>query len=287
MKRATLTSPAFIAAFAALLLGAVGLRGAVRILGIHLAKLPVEAPGGRQVHAIPFKIGAWERQGSDEVLSAEALEELDTDNYVSRLYVGTWEGQPVGLDFHAAYYTGMIDTVPHVPERCFVGGGMSITGASRVVKVPLDMSAFSPDTTVDAENGVVWTAFTQDHSRVRLPFGVENLRMNVTRFAAPGVSQEVYAGYFFIANGSVAPKAEDVRSLAFKLTDDYAYFAKVQFTSFQAASAEDLAAQAADFLREGLPEIMRCLPDWVEVQAGRYPEDNPRGRAGAARGQSQ
>lgn len=278
MKTPSLTSPAFLAACGVLALSAVGLRAAINVMGVHVEKLPIEAVGGRQVHAIPVKIGTWERQGSDEVLSAEALEELDTDNYVSRLYVGPWNGQQTGMDFHAAYYTGMIDTVPHVPERCFVGGGMSITGGSRVVKVPLDISQFSPDKTVDetSAGGKVYTAFTQDHSRVRLPLGIEDLKINVTKFSAPGSTQEIYAGYFFIANGKVAPRAEDVRALAFRLTDDYAYFAKVQFTSFQATSAEDLAAQAADFLQSGLPEIMRCLPDWIEVQAGRYPEDNPR-----------
>lgn len=278
MKSRSLANPAFLAALAALIVSAVGLRAAIDALGVHVSKLPIYAVGGRQVHAIPHKIGPWERQGADEVLSAEALEELDTENYVSRLYVGEWDGQMVGLDFHAAYYTGMIDTVPHVPERCFVGGGMSITGGSHVVKIPLDLSQYTPDPTVTAEEaeGVVYTAFTQDHSRVRLPAGVEDLKMIVTKFSAPGTEQDIYAGYFFIANGKLAPRAEDVRALAFRLTDDYAYFLKVQFTSFQAKSAEDLAAQAASFLKDGLPEIMRCLPDWIEVQAGRYPQDNPR-----------
>jgi hypothetical protein len=279
MKRATLTSPAFLAAFAILVASAIGLRAATRIMGIHDQKLPIHALGNRQIHALPVKIGAWERQGADDVLSAEALEELDTENYVSRVYMAKIDGRDVALDFHAAYYTGMIDTVPHVPERCLIGAGMSKTGESRVVRIPLDMGAFAPDTTVDTEKagGEVLMAFTQDGTRVRLPVNLaQDLSMNITEFAAPGVKQRIFAGYFFIANNGIAPRAAGVRSLAFRLTDDYAYYLKVQFMSFQVESAEELAAQAADFLRGGLPEIMRCLPDWVEVQEGRYPDDNPR-----------
>ncbi len=275
MRRPTLTSPAFLAAFAILIGSAVGLRATIGLLGIHVQKAAIYAPGGRQVHAIPTKVGSWERYGSDEVLSAEALEELDTDNYVSRAYATKWNGVETLLDFHAAYYTGMIDTVPHVPERCFVGGGMSISGRHGRVRIPLDVSGYTPDPTATGDREVL-QAFTQDGARVRLPFDVQDLRMNVMEFAAPGVKQPIFAGYFFIANNSIAPTAEDDRALAFRDVDYYAYFVKVQFTSFQANSAEELAEQAADFLKEGLPEIMRCLPDWIEVQEGRYPADHPR-----------
>ena len=32
------------------------------------------------------------------------------------------------------------------------------------------------------------------------------------------------------------------------------------------------------------PEIMRGVPDWIEVERGEYPEDNPRGPAASAGG---
>jgi hypothetical protein len=40
------------------------------------------------------------------------------------------------------------------------------------------------------------------------------------------------------------------------------------------STAEELAAEASSLLGELLPEIMRCVPDWVEVEAGRYPANN-------------
>ena len=39
-------------------------------------------------------------------------------------------------------------------------------------------------------------------------------------------------------------------------------------------SAEELAQEASSLLGELLPEIMRCVPDWVEVESGRYPANN-------------
>jgi hypothetical protein len=32
---------------------------------------------------------------------------------------------------------------------------------------------------------------------------------------------------------------------------------------------------AGRFLDENFAEIMRCTPDWVEVELGEYPPDNP------------
>jgi hypothetical protein len=90
------------------------------------------------------------------------------------------------------------------------------------------------------------------------------------------------AGYFFIANGSAVAGADGVRLLAFDLKNDYAYYMKVQFTSMQAESPEELAEVASSLLDDLLGEMMLCVPDWIDVLAGRWPEDNPR-RAEAER----
>jgi hypothetical protein len=70
--------------------------------------------------------------------------------------------------------------------------------------------------------------------------------------------------------------AEQVRLLAFNLTDDYAYYLKVQITSGGVESPQELASLAGSLLDDLLGEIMRCVPDWTEVRAGRYPPDHPR-----------
>lgn len=273
-----LVSPAFLLSMLTLVVGAIGLRAAVAHKGIYLQKLPITAPDGAVFHTLPPSVGVWERVGQDQMLSAEVRAELGTDNYLSRYYRRTDTDEQVVLELHCAYYTGMIDPVPHVPERCFVGGGLMPAGAPRVLSVPIDVSRLTPDREADPDvfGGVVYTARASNHLPVRMPVGIEKLRMNVSKFVDGRTGGTVYAGYFFITNGGVVPRAGDVRALAFKLTDDYSYYTKVQFTSSTVRSAEELVEHAANMLNDMLPEIMRRVPDWVEVVEGRYPPDNPR-----------
>lgn len=282
MTWSRLTSPAFLVAMLTLVGATVGHKAAIRAQGIYLKKLPIEAPESRVFHTLPSTAGAWSAvpSPSDRPLSKEVLETLGTENYVSRQYVKKFGDRLISLELHCAYYTGMVDTVPHVPERCFIGGGMAQMGGSKQLPVPLDTSRFAVDRDADpaANGGPIYMTYDDRGQRVRMPRRVDRLTMNVTRFQQQGI--DVYAGYFFIANGGTAPRAEDVRFLAFDLTDDYAYYAKVQFTSATVKSEAELAAMAADFLNDMLPEIMRRTPDWVEVVAGRYPPDHPR-RAGS------
>ncbi len=281
-----LIGPAFVLAVVALVGAGVGLRAAAHAMGAHLVKLRIDPPDGLAFHTLPKEANGWQYfpSAADQPLSAEVLDELGTPNYLSRVYTKEIGGRNVFIEVHCAYYTGMVDTVPHVPERCFVGSGMAIVSASEEVRVPLDLDRYVRDADVDESRigGPVRKGFAGVRT-VRMPVGIENLRMMVTRFRDAASNRETYAGYFFIANGGTAPSADDVRLLAFKLKDDYAYYAKVQFTSSFATSPEDLAAIAADFLDGMFPEIMRRVPDWVEVVEGRYPSNNPR-RARSAGG---
>lgn len=281
MKTNLLRTPHFILALALLVAAAVGVRFAVGFLEIHLRKLPIEPASGLRFHSLPAETPTWRRYGPEAPpLSSEVLDELGTSNYISRLYIET--DPPEGergriIDLHCAYYTGMIDTVPHVPERCFVGGGMSIDGAAgRLVEVPLDLDRFPRAPFVDEDRfGVIRRGRTGPTSNapgvfVRMPRGLENLRINVTRFAGDD-GAAVYAGYFFIANGAIAPRAGDIRGLAFNPQERFAYYAKVQITSSDVSSPEELATLAADFLEEMLPEIVRRTPDWISVLEGEHP----------------
>lgn len=264
------------------LLGSAGTLGAIiTTLKLQLKKLPIEPGSGLKFHTLPEEFPGW-KMVSDDVMSADAVAELGTENYVSRWYAqrtaGARKDDSVGLQLHCAYYTGMIDTVPHVPERCMIGGGMEYAGDSKIVKVPIDISRLTPDPdhTPDAR-GKLWMGRNDRvPSRIRLPYGIENLQMRVTPFRDAGDRTTVYAGYFFIANGGVVPNADDVRLLAFKLEDDYAYYAKIQFMSSTVESAEDLARLAGGMLDEIFPDIMMRVPDWALVEEGIYPRDNPR-----------
>lgn len=277
--------PALAVGITVLSVSALALGTLLEAMHVHLKKLPIEARDGIKLHTMPTSIPIteprWVQARPDEISSAEGVEELGTTNYLTRWYrrAGSADEGAALVQLHLAYYTGMIDTVPHVPERCMVGGGMELAGPSEAVAVPLDFSRLTPDPYApkDEVGRPVWMARSgETHSRVRLPRGIEDLRMTCTPFRDQSAKATVMAGYFFIANGGVVASANDVRLLAFRLTDDYAYYVKVQFMSSSVESAEELAAIAADMLNDLFPDLMRRLPDWVDVQEGRYPPDNPR-----------
>lgn len=290
----SLLRPAFLTALAVLAASAIGMSAGIRAFGIYLSKLPVHAPEGRTLNSIPTETASWIKAGPDRIESADVVATLGTDNYLSRTYVERKPRDPAKprvLELHLAYYTGMIDTVPHVPDRCFIGGGMSQGTKAVYLPLALDRSRWFPDPDVDEglRGSVIRYRLADDHrytsrpgQSVRLPREPESLRMRVMGFDAPE-GPRVYAGYFFIANGGHTDSAQNIRTLAFNLTDDYAYYLKVQCTSATASSEEELAAMSSELLSELIGEIMLCVPDWIEVQAGRYPPDNPkRAQAGAS-----
>jgi len=272
-----LLNPAFLAALFVLLFAGTGLGALIRYADIHLQKLPIEPANGLRFHTLPTEAPGWRRVGQDQVMTEEILQTLGTENYVSRVYrqrEPAPDSDPIEFELHCAYYTGTIDTVPHVPERCFVGGGMSIDAGSRIVDVPLDLDRFPIDAFIDQElhGGVIRSGRTTRGVYVHMPRDIEGLKMNVTRFRDRG-GRRFYAGYFFLANGGHVATANGVRSLAFKLNDTYAYYAKVQFMSYHASSAEELAQVAADFLNEMFPDIVERTPNWVDVVEGRHTSD--------------
>ncbi len=292
MNRPSPTHPAFIIALALMLAAALGFGAVISRYRLHLTKLEIQPAKDRQLSSLPSETEFWRQISADQVEAAEVLEVLGTRNYVSRTYEQKRaegdESRPIRLELHAAYYTGMIDTVPHVPERCFVGGGLQQATSSRIIPLPLDTSSWAADPSVPenlaGEAGELFTARTQygysdaPGTRIRLPRGVtpeSTIPMRVSSFGATGESQ-LFAGYFFVANGGVVANANDVRTLAFDLTSDYAYYLKVQVTSVSVGSPEELAEASASLLDGLLPELMRCVPDWIEVETGRYPADNPR-----------
>lgn len=286
MTRGLLFHPASLAALALLALSAAGMNVALKAYGVSLVKKPIEAPDGRRLAAIPAETPGWTRLGADHLLSAEEVEELDTDNYLSRVYVERNPAdpqRPAAIVFHAAYYTGPAATTQHVPERCNVGAGMALVGGPWIVTVPLDRSTWEP--VRDLPEGLEGPVYTTrlpygTHSsapglRVRLPaMPEEGLQMRVTEYASPGGGRQ-FAGYFFIVNGRTRTSAQQAQLAVQDLWTDYSFYLKVQFTSAQARSPEELAAWAGRLLDDLFGELMRCAPDWVDVLNGDYP---PRGR---------
>lgn len=281
-----LMRPAFGVSMGLLLAMALGLTTTLGALGIFLQKKQIQAPGGRNVASLPLETDNWIAVGpSNADLSIEMVEELGTSNYLMRVYEQK-KAEPgkakAQVQLHLAYYTGMVDTVPHVADRCMTAHGMQPVRLAEELPVKLDASTWRADDLVpkDAQGMAVFTGRTSRYSdrpnlRVRLPKGIDDLRMRFSTFDIGG-NQRSVAGYFFMANGGYTPSPEGVRVLAFKLQDNYAYYLKIQTTLNGAVDSQEAARLTGQLLSDLMPEIARCAPDWVEVESGNYPPDNPR-----------
>jgi len=272
---------AFILVCLVLVASGVGFTFAVQSLNVYLKKKPV--PMRQHFDNISLTLGNWEAIAEGDKLSEEMVEELGTDKYLDRRYALEGEPRKGNVALHLAYYTGMIDAVPHVPDRCFVGAGLNITTPPHNVPLTISRQAWREDadlvslatgepyqyvTCIDDITGRVQT--------VRMPQGEFKLRtVEFSDKKDPG--QRIFGGYFFIANGRVAHTPEDVKKLAFIKSEEYAYYCKIQLSmsgSGRQFDEERFVAMAGDFIQVLLPELMRCLPDWADVEAriAREPE---------------
>jgi hypothetical protein len=218
MNLKALRNPGFIAAFLILCGAGAGIKAGIERYSIYLQKKPIyPEPVGekeRNLRGIPFTTAQWQREGQDHIERSETIEVLGTENYLTRFYVERKvpEGKrPQVIQFHAAYYTGAIDTVPHVPERCFIGAGMTLTGGPWVIPIPLDTSDWAPATNAPEKyKGRVYTTrLSNEYStagggrRVNLPIDLtptQPLSLRISEYSSKS-GDKSYAGYFFVGNG--------------------------------------------------------------------------------------
>lgn len=250
--------------------GGIGFRYMARAADAYFAKMPV--PLRKPLTSIPQQLGPWISQRGDLQLTAEVEEALGSKHYFDRVYAR--EGDMTGINVHIVYYTGLIDAVPHVPDRCFVAGGWASTSLPVNLDLPVDRSGWDLDGEhVNLRTGEPYPQVTYRHRvtgemiTVRLPAGGFELRTTEFR-KADRPDKRIYAGYFFIANGETTPWPEKVRSFAFDLRTRYAYYAKVQFTTEvpEDFERERFAENVSDLMGHLLPELMSCLPDWAEIE---------------------
>ena len=143
-----LRQPGFVVVFAILLVAAVSLNASVEFLQLHFQKRPVDLRS--ELTALPSKLGPWVQVSKDEPLPVDEGHMLGTDKYVFRCYVDSrqisrerlakFDGQDfetrrklisqlqnenpkAAISFAVTYYTGMVDTVAHIPDRCYIADG--------------------------------------------------------------------------------------------------------------------------------------------------------------------
>ena len=262
---------ALVAACLALLVSSMAFRYAVGALNIYLRKEPVALRGS--FTTISRTAGQWVQVGEDSPLDDAVLLELGTRDTLSRVYVLNDDPRQGLLNVHVAYYTGLIDAVPHSPDRCFVAAGLEPQSLPAVVPLkvndeswmvdagPANRATGQPYRFVDYRH-----PFTNALERVRMPIG--DLQVRVTQFARQDQpSVRIFGGFFFIANGRVAATPEAIRALAFKPSERSAYYCKVQLVyAAPNATSERYVELVSDFLAGFLPELMVRLPDWQDVE---------------------
>lgn len=264
---------AFFIACATLLGGAVAFRAVASTVNAWVLKEAV--PPREPFATIPTKLGVWKAVTSDAVLPEAMVEALGTNIYLDRVYAIDGDPKKGFLQVHLAYYTGLIDRVPHVPERCFEAGGYLQVGNPEVRPLAVDSASWRRDeSSVNRATGLPYPMATMTdpisgrRTDVRMPLGeTEFTRVEFQEPRSP--EKRKLAGYFFIANGRWTPRASDVRALSYSLSERYAYFCKVQFTgqfTGKDTQFDQYEANVADLLKELLPHLMHRLPDWSEYE---------------------
>lgn len=288
VKRALL-QPAFVILVLVLGVCAATLNTAAARMKVHFQKQPLELRVASLKSGIPAKLGRWIQVGPDQSVNPEIEQVLGTSQYVFRDYVdGTkvpqsdidfmnseqtttaeresklaeWQARKPDAVIRAAvtYYTGMVDTVAHVPERCYVADGFDVTHS-------------------DSEH--VALGNYPDGKPRELDFrflGFEDMAGGGNRINR--VARNV--GYVFHCNGQYMSSAYAVRQHLQNLFERYGYYAKVELmtaaplppgytpgtTSGEINNRADSIAAMESFLSEILPHVEKCLPDWDAVHRG-------------------
>jgi hypothetical protein len=254
----------------------------ITYFGIYLRKKPLDIR--ESLDSITARLGDWSQDGEDQRYSAELIEELGTQFYLSRNY----KRRDDVLNVHVAYYTGIIDDVPHVPERCWTANNKNwerVTGHDGITPIEVEIDGASPSEVpanhatgerydsipiIDPVTGVV--------NQMYLPVG--DYQITVVEFMPEPTDPKTrqIGGYFFVANGRISASARGVKNLAFDPREEYAYYCKVQFSYKGRITDPGLDTLVPRFLEivedvlpELVPELVQCLPDWVEVEARKSP----------------
>jgi hypothetical protein len=163
-----------------------------------------------------------------------------------------------------------------VPQQCFKAGGMQqVAGGGTTLEIRGDGYREDPDTGAYV-HAVKDTGFGD---AIRLP-GTD-IPATYFTFSNPARNNDlVNVAYFFVANGKFLDSPHAVRASGFDLRDKYSYYCKVQVT-VNVQDKNEAMQRIESLLSELMPEIMSCLPDWVDVTEGRWPVEEGPAAAGA------
>jgi hypothetical protein len=165
---------------------------------------------------------------------------------VSELEMKNHSGDVIHLGL--TYYTGLVDTVAHIPDRCYIADGY-------------EPSSYDIPT---------WQ-LGPDSAGKMFPLAVRFISFSDST-GNNRVSKCV--AYFFHTNGHYESDPLGVRQTLEDLTERYGYYSKIELMTLvpkgQATPHDiDVTSQAmTEFLTAARPQIELCLPDWQKVKQG-------------------
>ena len=274
-----LVQPDFVVAVLLLGTAAVTLNFATGFLQLHFKKRAVpmavsafDAPDG-----FPSKVGAWVQVSTDTPLDPDTEHILGTKQYVNRIYVDSRALDPRELDamkqlptsersrvlnalahtrpeaviyLGLYYYTGLVDTVAHIPDRCYIADGYDVSNYQTKMDQKLG-------TYPDGRDRVISFRYINFEDQT----GQQRESKNVA--------------YLFHVNGHYESDPLGVRRSLQNLFEQYGYYAKIELMTVSPSSAGDPSggqtAQAnsltamEDFFNAALPDFERCMPDWEKL----------------------
>jgi hypothetical protein len=275
-RRSRWLQPGFLLAAGILAVSAVGLNVAVSALQLHFKKQPVYPV--QDLASIPKQLGPWVQVSVDEPLDHELQDTLGTSLYVFRDYVDTrrasaaelaaFEGKDSAerkslaaklqlakpeavINCAVTYYTGMVDTVAHIPERCYVADGYQ-PSSHQVLGWDLGPSFAGND-------------------------GSHNLDVEYINFEdqtdAGRVTKRV--AYCFFVDGRWECDSIGVRERLQDLRATHGFYSKVELMTAGIPDAGASARVMADFMASAVPQVAKCYPDWDRVEAGTVATPKP------------
>lgn len=259
----------FVLALVVVAAAALGLNTTMQSVGLHFKKERVELR--KPLDMLPKMMGPWLQVSKDQPLPEEQEHALGTKDYITREYLNTsfisdfdlarWNAmsddsrrRAMGavlqknpqayVRLHMAYYTGLVDTVSHVPERCYVGGGYD--------PVNPQVMTLEPFKGVEGRSPGMKVRYTEFVDRAQ----ARPTRQNVAYFF------QVNGAYEHDSIGGVRVRLQNIR-------EKYAYYCKVEMLTQVDDNAELARTAMTDLMHYAMPEIEQCLPDWHAITGER------------------
>ena len=272
------SKPDFVAGALVLGVAALGMNFAVDRLKLHFRKQPVllRCSSLDAADGIPSTLGKWILVSTDKPLDSDTQHELGTDKYIQRRYINsdiisaetirrlsgsTGDERDKGaleimsqhpeavIDVGIFYYSGFVDTVAHIPERCYIADGFEVKNS----EIKQDQLVGTLPDGSPRKISLSFLSFEDSSGRNRMPTNV---------------------AYFFHVNGHYESSSLGVRGNMLDLTEKYGYYAKVEVKMLgnradgsSAQSQQQALGAMENFLGALLPEVERVLPDWKALHA--------------------